>query len=892
MLGEPVKVNELREAFIEYFREREHRPIPSASLVPHGDPTLLFTTAGMVQFKPYFLGLERPPAPRLTSIQRCFRTSDVEEVGDDDHLTFFEMLGNFSIGDYFKSEAISWSWEFLTDVLAIPTDRLWATVYTDDDEAYALWSDVGLPDERILRYTAEQGNWWGPPGETGPMGPCSELHYDWGVNTDCETCAMGSCHPDEGCGRFLEIWNLVFMQYELRDDGTQRDLPAANIDTGAGLERLASVLQGEKSVYMTDELEMLITQAELITGHKYNPTEYETAFALRAMSEHARAFTFLVADGVLPSNEGRGYVLRRLIRRAIYFSRKLEVNKNFFARMVDTAIKISLPNNPDLLENRQFLLDLADAEESRFRATLDRALNLLDGVLEKSKVNAIVSGKDAFTLYDTHGLPPELTREVALSHGFEVDLAEFEMEMEQQRERSKNTSDDDQQTEVAKHYAAIGIESQFIGYTDLSCSSRIRFVETSSDRAELPPDEISLILDQTPFYPEGGGQISDTGTINSAQAEGRVLDVQRYGESVVHRVKVTSGTFTHSDIVDCTVDPSRRLSISRNHTATHLLHSALRNVLGEHVRQAGSYVGPDYLRFDYTHPQALSDNELEQLTEVVSSKIRANIASSTLELPYEEAIARGAIAFFEDRYTADVRMVEYCDSRGHAPEHEHSDQCYSRELCGGTHLMSTGVLGDFMILSDSSIGAGLRRIEACTGDAASSELREQLKVLRDVAQKLQTNYKDILPRIETLESNIVTLESELKQHESDSAGLLAQNLVGQVKRLGDTNLLLAETVSTQSQLREISDELQNEFDSLILVLASASGDTTSLIVSVSDDLISQGIDSRNVVASITDITGGGGGGRPQLAQAGLKYSSRLAEAYSQLEGVLRTQLMD
>ena len=887
-----MKVNELREAFIEYFQERDHRPIPSASLVPHGDPTLLFTTAGMVQFKPYFLGLERPPAPRLTSIQRCFRTSDVEEVGDDDHLTFFEMLGNFSIGDYFKSEAISWSWEFLTDVLGIPGDRLWATVYVDDDEAYELWSAIGLPDERILRYTSEQGNWWGPPGDTGPMGPCSELHYDWGPNTDCETCNAGSCHPDEGCGRFLEIWNLVFMQYELLDDGSQRDLPAANIDTGAGLERLASVLQAEKSVYMTDELKMLITQAESITGHEYDPANYETAFALRAMSEHARAFTFLVTDGVLPSNEGRGYVLRRLIRRAVYFSRKLDVHANFFAKMVETAIDISLPNNPDLHDNRQFLLDLADNEESRFRSTLDRALSLLEGVLEESRATGIISGKDAFTLYDTHGLPPELTREVALSHGFQVDLTEFEVEMEEQRERSKNSSDNDQQTDVAKHYAAVGIASEFVGYADLTSSSTIRFIETASDRIELASDEISVIFDQTPFYPEGGGQISDTGTVSSDRGQGVVIDVQRFGESIVHRIKVTSGHFHDSDSVNCEVDPARRLNISRNHTATHLLHSALRSVLGEHVRQAGSYVGPDYLRFDYTHPQALADDELEALTEIVSSKTRANIASATLELPYEEAIERGAIAFFEDRYTADVRMVEYCDTRGHAPEHEHSDHCYSRELCGGTHLSSTGLLGDFLILSDSSIGAGLRRIEACTGDAASIELRGQLKTLRDVAHKLQTNYKDILPRIEALEGNITALESELKQHQSSSAEQLAQNLAEQAKRLGDTNLLLAETTSTQSQLREISDELQSEFGSLILVLASTSGESTSLLVSVSNDLISREIDSRNLVAYITDVTGGGGGGRPQLAQAGIKDSSRLHEAYIQVEGLLRAQLMD
>ncbi|RLT40224.1 MAG: alanine--tRNA ligase, partial [Chloroflexi bacterium] len=540
-----MTVDELRRAFLAYFEERGHRRIPSSSLIPHGDPTLLFTTAGMVQFKPYFMGLAEPPARRLTSIQRCFRTTDVESVGDATHLTAFEMLGNFSVGDYFKPEAIGWAWEFLTGVLKIDGSRLWATVFTTDDEAAALWAERGLPPDRILRYTAEQGNWWGPPGDTGPMGPCSEMHYDWGKTPGCRHCEADTCHPDIGCGRFLEIWNLVFMTYYREEDGSQTDLPAANIDTGAGLERLASVTQGARTLYETDELHRLVAVAERVSGRKYDADESpEIAFALRAMTEHSRALAFLATDGVLPSNEGRGYVLRRLLRRAIYFGYKIGIREPFLEQMVDAAIDLSHQINPQMLEQREFIKRLARVEEARFLQTLDRGLTLLDEVIAREAATKRIPGRDAFTLYDTHGLPLELTIEVAQSHGYEVDGSGFDAEMELQRERSRGdetfTSNNDDR---ALRYAALGIDTAFVGYDGLDAHSEVLHLERDGEPvARLNTGETGeVVVRESPMYPEGGGQVGDHGLVITPTGQFRVRDTQRYGETIVLTGEVEQG---------------------------------------------------------------------------------------------------------------------------------------------------------------------------------------------------------------------------------------------------------------------------------------------------------------------------------------------------------------
>jgi len=875
-----VKVDELRQAFLTFFEERGHRRIPSSSLIPHGDPTLLFTTAGMVQFKPYFMGLEDAPASRLTSIQRCFRTTDIEEVGDDNHLTMFEMLGNFSIGDYFKDEAVDWAWDFLTGVLGIDPDRLRATVYVDDDYAFDLWVKKGVPAKRIHRYTAEQGNWWGPPGDTGPMGPCSEVFYDWGETPGCPHCADASCHPDFDCGRFLEIWNLVFMTYYREEDGSQTDLPAANIDTGAGLERLTSVLTGNKNVYETDELRQIVAVAERISGRTYDPDENpEVAFALRAMTEHARALAFLVTDGVLPSNEGRGYVLRRLLRRAVYFAHKIGVRDPFLAQLADAAIDHSRAANPELEQQREFIKRIATVEESRFRQTLERGLDLLDEIMAREQESRRIPGRDAFVLYDTHGLPLELTLEVAVGAGYEVDRAGFEAEMAAQRERSRGEEQfQSRENDRAQHYAAMDLDSVFMGYGSATHESVVLHVSPSTIEEGQAGE---VVLAETPFYPEGGGQVGDRGELRTDSGVFEVQDTQRYGGAIVHLGVMTSGTLEQGEgvIARATVDAARRLDTARNHTATHLLHAALRSVLGTHVRQAGSYVGPDRLRFDYTHPESPSDAERREIQGIVSQKIRADIRSATFELEYQEAMDRGAIAFFEDRYTDRVRMVEYCDSRGLDPDHRHTSECYSRELCGGTHLDSTGQVGAFVIVSDTSIGAGLRRIEALTGGSADAYIEGRLAVLDDLARHFRVPADEVPGRIEALEQSLEEARKRAQEAGRRASASAADDLVSQAADVGGAKLLVARvTAEDAGALRPMVDRLRQQLGTSFIVLAADFDGKPNFIAAATDDLVGRGVRADEVVKIAAGIAGGGGGGRPQLAQAGGRDSSKIDEA--------------
>jgi len=885
-----VKVDDLRQAFLTFFEERGHRRIPSSSLIPHGDPTLLFTTAGMVQFKPYFMGLEDPPASRLTSIQRCFRTTDIEVVGDETHLTMFEMLGNFSVGDYFKDEAVDWAWEFLTGVLKIDPARLWTTVFVDDDYAFDLWRNKGVPEARILRYTAAQGNWWGPPGDTGPMGPCSEVFFDWGQTAGCTACAADTCHPDIDCGRFLEIWNLVFMTYYREEDGSQTDLPAANIDTGAGLERLNSVLVGQRNVYETDELRQVVAVAEQLSGRAYDPDESpEIAFALRAMTEHARALAFLVTDGVLPSNEGRGYVLRRLLRRAVYFAHKIGVREPFLAQLVDAAIDHSQRTNPELAAQREFIRRIATVEEARFRATLERGLDLLDEIMEREQESRRIPGRDAFTLYDTHGLPLELTLEMAQAAGFEVDRAAFDTEMAAQRERSKGDNqfqggEDDR----AQRYATLDLDSRFVGYTAITHDSNV--LHTTPAVLE-EGTEGEVVLAETAFYPEGGGQVGDQGTLRTASGVFEVADTQRFGGAIVHVGKVTSGTISVGDAATSQVSAARRVETARNHTATHLLHAALRAELGTHVRQAGSYVGPDRLRFDYTHPEAPGDQALLRIQRVVNEKVRANIRSATFELDYDEAMQRGAIAFFEDRYTDRVRMVEYCDSRGLDPDHVHTEECYSRELCGGTHLETTGQIGTFVIVSDTSIGAGLRRIEALTGVAAEAYVEGRIALLEGLSRHFRVPAPDVPARVTALEQSLEEQRKRADEASRRASATAADDLVSAAEEIAGIKVLIARvSVEQADALRPMVDRLRQQLGSAFVALAADIDGKPNFIAAATDDVVGRGLRADTVVKLAAGIAGGGGGGRPQLAQAGGRDASKIDEALAVALAAVREQL--
>lgn len=879
-----MTVDELREAFLAFFEERGHRRIPSSPLVPHGDPSLLFTAAGMVQFKPYFMGLEQPPASRMTSVQKCFRTTDVEEVGDASHLTFFEMLGNFSIADYFKEEAITWAWEFLTGVLKLDPANLWATVYTDDDEAYAIWQQRGVRDDRILRYTAEQGNFWAA-GDTGPCGPCSEMHYDFGNTPDCPQCADDTCHPDVGCGRFLEIWNLVFMAYDRQPDGTLQPLPGQNIDTGAGIERLAWVLQDVRSVYETDQLRSILKRAEEISGRVYDADENpEVARALRAITEHARAVSFLLFDGVLPSNEGRGYVLRRVLRRAIYFGHTIGIRGAFFAHVVDAAIEASLRAHPGLAQQRDYILRVVNLEESRFQQALARGLELLEQVLEREESSRMVPGRDMFVLYDTHGLPPELTMEVAGQRGYSVDREAFEAEMAAQRQRSRGEGTfgafEDSQ---AERYAALGLQSAFVGYETLHADANVTAIlrgGVTVDRLDAG-QEGEVVLDVTSLYPEGGGQVGDHGQILTADG-GRffVSDTQRHGQAIVHSGSVLSGSLSVGSAVESRVDPQRRVNSARNHTATHLLHAALRAVLGEHVRQAGSYVGPDRLRFDYTHPESPSADVLREVQRLVNAKVRDDIERETIELPYEQAIERGAIAFFEDRYTSNVRMVEYCEMHAHNPATgSHTEHCFSRELCGGTHLRSTGGVGMLQIMSDTSIGAGMRRIEALTGPEAERYIEDRLDLVGSLAQRFRAPVEEITGRVDALEAQVAEERRKAEQLARRASTGVADELAQTAVEVGGAHLLVARVEAANvDALRALADRLRERLQSAVVVLGTVIEDKPQFLAMVTDDLVARDVRADALVREAASVAGGGGGGRPQLAQAGGRDASKLDAA--------------
>ncbi len=879
-----MQSQEIRKSFLEFFQGKQHLLMPSSSLIPATDPTLLLTSAGMVQFKPYFTGEMQPPGPRLTSVQKCFRVSDVEEVGDTSHLTFFEMLGNFSIGDYFKKEAIAWGWEFVTEQMKLPAERLWGTVFTDDDEAHDLWVKTGIPAERIRRF-GEEENWWGPAGSEGPCGPCSEIHYDFGGD-----CRLGKpllrgaegpddqCGPNCECGRFLELWNLVFMQFYQDPQGKRTPLASPNIDTGMGLERAALILQGKTSIYDTDLFQPIVQRVCELSGKSYGQDE-ETDVAIRVVAEHARSAAFLIADGVVPDNKGRGYVLRRLIRRAIRFGRRLEL-EGFLAPVAETVIQEIGPVYPELTDGREFVLNVLRQEEEQFGEVYETGIRILDEIFDSHQNSDVITGEQAFLLYDTYGFPVEVTAEIVREHGLEVDMEGFEKEMDKQREKGRAAAGFGGEFDALRVYQEMGAgDTRFLGYETTTAPSVVAGLVADGVSVEKVSNDqrVEVILRETPFYAEGGGQVGDTGVIEGPQGAIQVEDTQSpLAGLVVHRGRVTQGSVSVGESVVATADPARRKGAARNHTATHLLHAALRQVLGTHVRQAGSLVTPDRLRFDFTHVSPMTDEELRQAEALVNDRIRANVQVQKHQTTYRQAVADGALAFFGDKYGNDVRVVEIANGPSTGSGQAAT---FSYEVCGGTHVNATGDVGYCHVIGESSIGAGMRRIEAVTGPAAEALVRERGALLDKVARQLETSPQDLEARVASLLREVTRLRGEVSTQERVSSRQQAQELLDTVQEVNGLKVVSGTArVTSVEALREVGDWLRDKLGSGVIALGTVVNDRPTLLVMVSKDLVGRGLHAGDAVKEAAKVMGGGGGGRPEMAQAGGREPGKLEEA--------------
>ncbi len=876
-----LTADQVRSTFLKFFEKRGHTLVASSSLVPSADPTLLFTNAGMVQFKDVFTGREQRDYRRATSSQKCVRAggkhNDLDNVGHTArHHTFFEMLGNFSFGDYFKADAIAWAWELVTRELGIDPKRLAITIFKGEDgipgdqEARALWKKVsGLPDDRIQEL-GKKDNFWAM-GDTGPCGPCSEIHFHQGDDLPCaaKVCQGVACD----CDRWLEIWNLVFMQFERSADGKLTPLPKPSIDTGAGLERLSAVVQGVRSNYDTDLLRGIIAAGEKISGKKYGKNE-EDDVALRVIADHARATSFLVGDGVLPSNEGRGYVLRRIMRRAIRYGTRLGLERPFLHEICRAVIEAMSGAYPDLRENQSFILEVALREEESFRRTLDRGLKLIEeeiARLGKAKKKSL-PGELVFKLYDTFGFPKDLTEIVAAERGFGVDHEGYEKALAEQQSRSEFKGSGDKA--IADVYPRLRAElgdTEFTGYKETETRARIRAILKAGQRVPeaRAGEQVELILDQTPFYGDSGGQVGDVGTLEGPSGQADVADAQKpVGTLIVHAAKILSGSLREGEAVAARVDAERRNRIRANHSATHLLHWALKRVLGEHVKQAGSVVHPDYLRFDYAHFQAPEPEKLVQVELLVNREVQRNAPSETQVLAIDEARKSGAVALFGEKYGDRVRVVQM------GPE--------SRELCGGTHVARTGDIGFFKIESEGSIASGVRRIFAHTGDAALARVQEEEAQLRRAAELLKGSPKELVQRVEGAARRIKELEQQLAAEKKRGATASSANLLEGMREVKGVKVLSVRSENAEPQaMRELADKIRDKLGSGVVALGGERDGKALLLVAVTKDLTAR-YRAGDLVRELAKEVGGSGGGKPDIAQAGGPNPAGLGKALEKL----------
>lgn len=874
-------LNEIRERFLSFFEEKDHLRLDSFSLVPQNDKSLLLINAGMAPLKAYFTGQEKPPRKRVTTCQKCIRTGDIENVGKTSrHGTFFEMLGNFSFGDYFKEEAIPWAWEFVTKVLEIPVERLYASIYKEDDEAFEIWNKkVDLSPERIVRLGKEDNFW---EIGVGPCGPCSEIYFDRGEEFGC---GSPNCAPGCDCDRFVEIWNLVFTQFDKDEEGNYNPLPNPNIDTGAGLERVAAVMQGVTSIFDVDTVKSIRDKVCEIANVKYQ-SESKKDVSIRVITDHIRAVTFMASDGILPSNEGRGYVFRRLLRRAVRHGKLLGINRPFLEELAPVVIETSKDAYPELIEKKEYILKVLSVEEQRFNETIDQGLEILKGFVSKLKENnkQVLSGEDCFKLYDTYGFPIDLTMEILAEEGLSLDEEGFMKEMEAQRERARQAREDNTfMGAEGTIYAQINKEwkTQFVGYSDLIVSDAniLAIIADNQfvDKAEKDK-EVSIILEKTPFYAESGGQVGDKGIIKTNTGTIEVYDcIKVTGDNFAHIGKVIEGSVSIEEKAYLEVDRENRLAIARNHSSTHLLHKALREIIGNHVEQAGSHVSPERLRFDFVHFSALSSEEILKVEEMVNKKIFENLTISIQETSIDEARKMGAVALFGEKYDKVVRVVTMGD--------------YSMELCGGTHLNNTAQIGLFKIISETGVAAGVRRIEALTGQAALNYYREQEELLNEAAGILKTNPSQIIKRITSLMAELKESQKEIEKLRTKNAGEAIGDILSRKKDIEGVALITARLDELDmAALRNMGDNLKNKIGSGLIVLASGKDNKVSFVVMATEDVIKKGIHAGNLIREIAQIAGGSGGGRPNMAQAGGKDVSKIDEALSNAEEILRKQI--
>ncbi|WP_416729059.1 alanine--tRNA ligase [Fictibacillus sp. JL2B1089] len=869
---------QVRQMFLDFFQEKGHGVEPSASLVPHEDPTLLWINSGVATLKKYFDGRVIPENPRITNAQKSIRTNDIENVGiTTRHHTFFEMLGNFSIGDYFKVEAILWAWEFLTSEkwIGFDPEKLSVTIHPEDDEAFDIWTkQVGLPEERIIRL---EGNFW-DIGE-GPSGPNTEIFYDRGESFGSDL-SDPELYPGGENDRYLEVWNLVFSQFNHNPDGTYTPLPKKNIDTGMGLERMVCVIQDTKTNFETDLFMPIIKETEKLSDTTYGlSTETDTAF--KVIADHIRTVSFAIGDSALPSNEGRGYILRRLIRRAIRFAKKININKPFMYELVPTVADIMVDFYPEVKERVPFIQKVIKTEEERFHETINEGLAILEDVMarEKEEGRNVISGKDAFKLYDTFGFPFELTQEYAAENGMDVDLEGFENEMKAQRERARAARQEVDSMQVQGGVLSdITVKSEFTGYDNLAGEAKILEVLQNGERVEMVAsgEEAQVILDVTPFYAESGGQIADQGKIAGKELLLSVKDVQKApnGQNL-HTVVVEKGVLEKNIDVSVEVDPEIRAKVVKNHTATHLLHQALKDVLGTHVNQAGSLVQEGRLRFDFTHFGSISTEELEKIEEIVNEKVWGNIPVEKMVKNINEAKAMGAMALFGEKYGETVRVVKVGD--------------YSLELCGGCHVNNTSEIGLFKIVSESGIGAGTRRIEAVTGENAYRLMNGQVQLLKDTAAKLKTNLKDVPQRIDALNEQIRELQKEKESLAAKIGNMEAGSLVDEVQTINGVSVIAKELSGVDMNgLRSIVDDLKNKLQSGVVILGAENGGKVNIVAGVTKDLVTKGYHAGNLVKEVAVRCGGGGGGRPDMAQAGGKDPQKLQEGIESAVEMIKT----